>query len=163
MSFMPDRDVGVAVLVNTGAGNFAADLISRYAYDVLRGAADVDGRWAEEMEKIPARVGQMRASIKADRDRRAARPQELPHPLESYTGSFENDELGRLEFALVNGSLEARMGRMSSDVEVYDNQNNQLRVELTGNGSVIPFEFDEGESMAARVRWLGRVFERVER
>ena len=163
ISFMPERDIGVAVLVNTGSGSFVADLISRYAYDVLRGVPDLEGRWSDELAAIPARIEQMRSRIKADRDRRAARPQTLPYPLTSYTGAFENDELGRLELSLVNGALEARMGRMWSEVEVYDNQQNILRVELTGGGSVMPVEFDEGQVMAARVRWLGRVFERVER
>ena len=112
ISFMPDRDIGVAVLVNMGAGSFAADLISRYAYDMLRGIPDLEARWGEELAATPARVEQMRSGIKTDRDRRAARPQELPYPLTSYTGAFENEELGRLELSLVNGALEARMGRM---------------------------------------------------
>jgi CubicO group peptidase (beta-lactamase class C family) len=160
ISFMPEHDVGVAIMLNSGAGQLA-DLVSRYIYDSLNGKPDVEARYAEELERGAQRAAQSRERIAADRARRASRPQDLPYPLEAYAGVYENEQLGRLEFAVVDGKLEARMGRLWSPVEVYDNQKNMLRVELTGGGEVVPFIFREGEESAAALQFLRTEFRRL--
>jgi hypothetical protein len=159
---MPEDGIGIAILVNSGAGGPLADLVSRYIYDVLRGGEGVEERYAEELERGRAQVASAREGIAADRARRASRPQDLPRPLESYTGVFENDDMGRLELALVEGRLEATMGLAWSAVEVYDNQQDLLRVELTGGGTVVAVEFDPGSTRADRIRALGLEFVRVD-
>ncbi len=162
ISFMPDHDVGVAIFLNT-SGGLMADLVARYIYDVLRGVPDVEATYAAEIERSKEAIAEQRARIMADQDRRAARPQELPHPLESYAGTFHNEEMGTVQFTVVDGRLEATMGHMRSDVEVYDNEQNMLRVELTGGGSVVPFLFEDGKDEAVAIRWLSRRFDRVSR
>ncbi|MDX1579315.1 MAG: serine hydrolase domain-containing protein, partial [Gemmatimonadota bacterium] len=162
ISFMPDHDLGVAVLVDSGSGARLADAIARRAYDELRSVPNLDSKWEAELASLADAAAERRARVAADLERRAARPQDLPHPRAAYVGAFANGELGTIEVSLSgDGALRARIGRMESEVEVYDAEKNMLRVELTGGGTVMPVEFEEGEDRAVRLRWLGRVFERV--
>lgn len=160
ISFMPEHDVGVAILLNTSVGRLA-EMVSRYIYDSLNGKPDVEARYAEELERARGSAVQAREDIAADRARRASRSQDLPHPLEAYAGAYENELLGRIEFRVVDGKLEARMGRLWSAVEVYDAEKNMLRVELRGGGEVVPFLFGEREEMATGLRYLRQEFGRV--
>lgn len=76
-----------------------------------------------------------------------------------YAGAYENPELGRMEWQVVDERLEVTMGLLWSAVEVYDGEQNQLRVELTGGGQVIEFLVtgDRAESLT----YLNREFARV--
>ncbi len=162
VSFMPDRGIGVTVLVNTSAtGMFLSDLVSRYIYDRLLEKPDTNKRYREEMDQIKAMSVQIRERIAADAKRRAARPQTLPHPLEAYAGLYENADYGQIEFSVVEGDrLEATMGRLRSDVEVYDNERNMLRVELLGGGMVVAFDFEDSDQATA-LEFRGLRFDRV--
>ena len=146
VSLMPEHKIGVAVLVNESSlGSFLADIVARYAYDTLLEKERVDETYATELAELKRNAAQRRERIAADRARRAARPQTLPHPLTAYAGVYENPEYGRVEFRLVGDKLEATMGRLWSAVEVYDGKANALRVELTGGGSVVRFQFGEDD------------------
>ncbi len=163
ISFMPEKNIGVAILVNSESGVMFADVVSRYAYDHLRGVADLEQRYSEqELKEMSAQANHRRGSIGADLERRAARPQELPKPLEAYTGTFENEQFGQVVFSVVEGKLEAVMGPLRSAVETYDAEKNMLRVELVGNGQVAEVQFD-GKEEAQRVVINGDTFTRVER
>jgi hypothetical protein len=59
---------------------------------------------------------------------------------------------------VVDGALEVQMGVARSSVEVYNGEENQLRVELVGGGQVIGFSIS-GER-ADSLNYLGRVFVR---
>lgn len=162
VSFMPERGLGVVVLVNNGTpGSFLADLAAWYAYDRLLEKPGVEAKFAALLEEYRGQVEGMRGKIAEDRARRAARSQALPHPLAAYAGAFENPELGRMEWTVANGALEVSMGAMQSSVEVYDAPANQLRIELTGSGDVVQFAF-EGEQSTSLV-WDGQMFTRVGR
>ena len=86
--------------------------------------------------------------MNADLKRRAARPQNLPFPLEAYTGVFENPAMGKLRLTQVNGKLEANLGAAWSAVEVFDNVNNKLRIALFGGGEVVSVEMKDGKAVA---------------
>ena len=164
ISYMPERKIGVAVLVNNdGLGSYLAVTTAKGIYEILLDRPDVAhtldtllaGRWAnvaDDMEKI-----------RNDRERRAARPQDLPHALQAYTGTYQNEDFGTMVWTARDGRLHAQFGVAESDVEVYDGAKNQLRVELLGGGGVIEFDFD-GKPLAQRLTYKGPnvVFERVE-
>lgn len=162
VSFMRERGVGVAILTNASSGTLLADLAARYIYDTLLEVPGAAEAFREELEAMPAQVAGLKGRIKADRDRRAARPQELPHPLEAYAGVFENEAFGRIELKVVDGRLEARMGQAWSEVEVYDDEKNMLRIELTGGGTVVPVTFEDGSQRASSIQFLRREFRRVD-
>lgn len=146
VSFMPDEKIGVAVLTNESfLGSFFAEIVARYIYDVFLAKPGVEARYAGELEEYRENASDIRKRIAADRARRAARPQTLSHPLETYAGVYENPEYGRLEFEVVGERLEATMGPLWSAVEVYDHTKNALRIELTGGGAVAVFEFGDDD------------------
>lgn len=163
VSFLPDERLGAVVLVNdSDLGSVLATGIAAFAYDAYRGVADL----AQREEELLARMGDEgtrgRAAVRADRERRAARPQELPRPLEAYAGVFENPAFGRTVWEVRGGRLHASLGLAESDVEVYDGAADQLRVEFTGGGTVVEFEFPGGAERASALTMLRVRFERVE-
>lgn len=163
ISFMPRQKIGVAILVNTSAGGVFADTLARYAYDTLLEKPGVEDRFAKETGDLAKRLDEIRKRIKADRDRRAARPQTLPRSLDAYAGTFNNQQYGEVTFKVVGGILQAEMGPLWSAVEVFDGSKDALRVELTGSGQVAQFVF-EGDEPARQIRLSnGMVFDRVEK
>lgn len=159
LSFMPQHRIGIAIQVNESGGYLLASTVASYIYDRLRDAPDLEARSQELIEELRSGAARRNEGMRADRERRAARPQTLPHPLEAYTGVFKNDRFGRMEWRLVDGSLRVSMGVAESNVEVYKGEENRLRVELTGGGTVATFNFDGG--LATSVSYLGGEFRRV--
>jgi CubicO group peptidase (beta-lactamase class C family) len=160
MSFMPDEEIGVVVLVSDsrlGAG--LATAVASFAYDAFRGSDSLEERSAAYLEELAAQAERARAGTQADRDRRAARPQVLPYPLEAYAGVFESARLGRMVWTVQDDRLHAAIGLARSVVEVYNGEANQLRVELTGSGMVVGFEFPEGAERASALTIMGERFE----
>jgi CubicO group peptidase (beta-lactamase class C family) len=144
MSFMPRQRIGVVVMINDNAP--LADFVAREIYTTLLGRR---GIVPDSLDWARRQVAQMREQIGADRARRAARPQNLPLPLTAYAGVYENPAWGRVELSVVNGKLEARAGNAWSAVEVFDNTKHQLRVELTGTGTVVQMEIEDARAVAA--------------
>jgi CubicO group peptidase (beta-lactamase class C family) len=157
MSFMPERRIGVVVMTNaSGTGSALADLAGRAVYMRLISGASFS---PDSIERLRVEAGKAREEVVADRARRAARPQNLPFPLEAYAGTYENELYGRVVFSVVDGRLEARAGQAWSRVEVFDGQNNALRIELTGSGSVARFTMENGRAVS--FDWAGVTFTRV--
>ena len=155
ISFLPRQRLGVAVMVNEGSlGGALADAVSRSIYAHFAGA--VEG--AVVPPNFEAEARRAREGIAADRARRAARSQVLPHPLEAYAGVYTNPSFGTIELRIVDGRLHAIAGAAQSAVEVFDASRNQLRVELSGSGSVVTVEMENGR--AARITIGGNVFAR---
>jgi hypothetical protein len=100
------------------------------------------------LEVWRGRVEKDKQNVAADLARRAARPQNMPFPLEAYAGDYDNELYGRLQISVVNGKLEARLGQAWSAVEVFDNTTNRLRVELFGSGQVMDVEMKDGRAAA---------------
>jgi CubicO group peptidase (beta-lactamase class C family) len=144
MSLMPQRRIGVVVMINDNAP--LADLVAMEIYATLLGRR---GIVPDSLDWARQQVAQTRVRIGAERARRAARPQTLPLPLTAYAGVYENPAWGRIELSVVNGKLEARAGNAWSAVEVFDNTRQQLRVELTGGGTVVQMEVEGDRAIAA--------------
>jgi CubicO group peptidase (beta-lactamase class C family) len=160
VSFMPDERIGVVVLVNdSGLGAGLATSVASFAYDAFRGLDSLDTRSADYLSALSEQGESRRDRIRADRERRAARSQELPHPLEAYAGIYESPGLGRMVWTVRDGRLHAAIGLAQSVVEVFNGEENRLRVELTGSGMVVSFDFPEGADRAAALTVAGERFE----
>jgi CubicO group peptidase (beta-lactamase class C family) len=156
MSFMPGKKVGVVVMANNSElGGGMTEFAAAEIYSILLGQGTTS---ADSMAAVRQQIERAKANLLADLSRRAARPQNLPYPLSAYTGTFDNPIMGRLEISLVDGRLEARMGAAWSRIEVFNNTNNQLRVELFGNGEVVNVEMKDGK--AATLTISGTTFTR---
>lgn len=162
MSFMPAHGVGVVVLVNgEGPASAAADLLATYAYDRLRGEEELDERYTARLDTLRSRFSRYRDEMAAHLAERRARLAPLPFPLESYAGSYESPVAGRMEWRVIAGGLEVRMGVVQSRAEVYDASANQLRIEIGGSGRTVTFGFPAAGGAAATVDMDGFTFTRV--
>ena len=160
VSFRPQHGIGVVVLVNGGyMGAMLATTVTKYLYDRLLEKGGLAEKYDKQLTGLQERSAQFRKRIGQDKARRAARSQTLPNPLSAYTGSYENPELGRMTWQLVNGKLEVTMGLLWSPAEVYNAEGNKFRVELTGGGEVIGFSFHAGQ--AASLTYRKQKFARV--
>lgn len=149
VSFIPKHRIGIVIGANGGFGNAVMDFVMQYAYAMLTGKTEAIERYRERMAGFEQLVQQQRAAIKADRDRRAARPQTTALPLQAYTGSYANEMFGTLEVTVRDGRLHARNGVQESMAEVYDGTKHMLRVELTPSmGSVLEFVVADGRAIA---------------
>lgn len=156
LSFMPERGLGVAVLVNeSGAGGRLAGLVASFAYELGRGRPDLGSRYAAKLDALRAEA---RSGLAREEATRAARSQSLPRPLADYAGDYESGPMGRLELRLAGDRLQARMGVLGGPVEVYDASAEELRIELGGAGFVASFV--PGVGPAAQLTLLGYPFAR---
>lgn len=164
LSFMPERGLGIAVLANEAdGGSRLAGLVAGYAYELWLGRPDLDARYAQKLEALRDQAVKYRAKLAADEAQRASRSQELPRPLDAYAGIYESRRLGRIELRVADGRLVARMGVLSSPVEVYDGPAHKLRVELIGSGSVVEVGFALEGGVASRLTYQGEEFTRASR
>jgi CubicO group peptidase (beta-lactamase class C family) len=162
VSFMPDRGIGVAVLLNSsGANSAAADVVANYAYDVLLGKPERETKYdslltqaKRDLARIADRVTQERAAI-------AARPSTLTRQLADYAGVYASPLLGEMRVELVRDSLVVSIGQLRSAAGNYT-EPNTIRVELDpGSGQVVAFRV--GDSGVAGLRFAGFDFDRVSR
>ena len=155
MSFNPRKRVGVAVFANTGSG--FPEAVAVEIYRVVNGEGAISDA---NLETWRGHLDKEKQGITTDLARRAARPQNLPFPLEAYAGNYDNELYGRMQISVVNGKLEARMGNAWSAVEVFDNTQNRLRVELFGSGQVMDVELKDARAVAMNLG--GILFRRAE-
>ena len=156
ISFSPTAKIGVALMVNgANPGFVAVDFLTDYV--LQRGGVDMPARTFEEFQ---TRLEQQRARIHANLAERAARPQQLPLPLQAYTGTFEATPAGIMTWTLRDGRLWAEMGVLKSVAEVFDAARNQLRVELEpGGGEIVQFNFENGRAVS--ITYSGRTYPRI--
>lgn len=159
VSFMPDHDLGVVVLVNgSGPAFYAADLVASYIYDRLLDKENLEQNYTEKIKNYKANAEKLKQQMAEHLKERKSRLKPLPHPLESYTGVYENPKYGQMRWYVLGGGLEVKMGVMWSRAEVYASSNNQLRVELRGRGEVITFHFDTESEKACGLNYMGEEF-----
>lgn len=140
VSFMPDRRLGVVVMVNedlvTGE---LADLVANYVYDRFAGRADLEAIYDALLAELVMTRDRRLAGLAGSRAERAARPSKLSRPIEAYLGAFVNPVMGTIEITQVDGRLVIRSGVMSAVAEAYT-QAESIRVELVPfQGQVITF------------------------
>lgn len=153
VSFRPQHDLGVVVLVNGGyMGAMLATTITKYLYDSLLEKGGLAEKYDQQLTGLQERSAQFRKRLGRGKAQRAARQQTLPNPLTAYTGIYENRELGRMTWQLVNGKLEVSMGLLWSPAEVYNAEANKFRLELTGGGEVVGFSLNAGQAQSLTYR-----------
>ena len=159
VSFMPERRIGVVVMVNEDsvAGGLA-DLIANYVYDWHAGRPDLESVHAEALQALVDRRDRSRTGIAADRANRAARPWMLARPISAYVGTYDNPLLGSVEITERAGAMVVSMGVMETVAEAFTRPES-IRVELAPmQGQAIEFGGD-GET-PDRLTFMGETFVR---
>lgn len=159
VSFMPERRLGVVVMVNEDAvAGGLADLVANYVYDWRAGRADLEGAYDAALTAFVENRDAARGSIARQLADRATRPWMLARPLSAYAGTYVNPTFGSVRVAERNGALVVMSGVMEATAEPFTRPES-IRVELAPlQGQVILFDA-EGEVPASLV-FLGETFER---
>lgn len=141
ISFMPDRRIGVAVLVNEDLfGGEIADVIANYTYDRLKGRPDLEAAYDAELDTLVARRDGRRQAVARARAERAARPWSLSRPMPTYVGTYESEALGVMRIGLDAGRPTAAIGVLSAMADPSEAPD-ALRVELVPfQGQTIQFD-----------------------
>lgn len=163
VSFMPEHDLGVAVLVNEGTlGSTYADVISTFIYDWWLTGPKVRQRYDEFVQRMVQQREQQYQQIKQGLAERESRTFDLSLPLSSYEGTYINPLIGTIEIHKKEESLEVRLGNMK-DIATPYTQQNTIRVELIPTqGEVIRFHVAEDNSISY-LQTKGMQFEKIKK
>lgn len=161
-SFMPAHDIAVVVLTNgDGPASPSTDLIANYIYERLLLRPGVEQRYSEQLATFTARAATMQQQVVEHLAERAARHAAMPRPLADYAGVYENPQFGTMDWRVIAGGLELRMGVVQTRAEVYDADADALRVEVAGSGNVATFRFSGRGQPAQSVQMADVVYTRV--
>lgn len=154
ISFLPDRDTGVAVVANEDAfGGELINLIADYAYDRLADRTDLETTYAPRLAAMVAERDAGRQQIAASRASRASRPWLLTKPNSTYVGLYDNPDIGTIEISEVGDRMMVSLGRMRAYAEAFT-EPESVRVELQPlTGEPILFRLNEaGEVTGLRTK-----------
>jgi len=161
VSFMPQHDIGIAVLVNDmPLGGRLADLVAIRIYDHLLGKPGTDEKWAQFVADSRGSAAQAQDGLAEDLARRAARQGSTRLPLSSYVGTYESEDLGTMEWRESDDGLEVNIGLLRGPAEVFDAERDMFRIELRGRGEVIRFRVEDGEVLG--LSYLDREFAQID-
>ena len=151
VSFMPEKGMGVAVLINDAvAGYFLMQLLANYAYDSMMGVEGTEGKYRERLAELAQRVEKQSKAIEAGRAKRAKRTWQLSKPFTAYSGKFYNEEMGTIEITGAPDKIKVEMGNMHCIATPYL-KDETIRVELSPfSGEVIQFVWEEEKLVAVR-------------
>lgn len=143
ISFLPEKKIGVSVLVNNDLiGNRVGGILTQYAFDWWNGETDVEANYAKQLQDTvdvyPKKLEQLRGGVAE----RAKRTSQLTLPLDAYAGRYENEFWGTMVVTPEANSLRVKIGNISYLATPYT-QSDTIRVELiAGTGEVIKFNRD---------------------
>lgn len=148
VSFMPERHLGVVVMVNEDlvAGDMA-DLVANYVYDWFAGLPDIEAVYDAKIDALVAQRDQRRAGIAAGVESRSQRSRTLTLANEAYAGVYVS-VLGTLTVRESSDRLELSIGALHALAENFT-QPESVRVELVPwQGQPAQFEVIEGRPVA---------------
>jgi len=160
ISFMPDRKIGVAVMVNEGTiGGRIGHLLATYAYDILLGT-DTDVSYANRLQDVISRYGQMKQGMIASAKSRASRTSQLTRPLTEYVGRYSNDLFGNLDLSVAQNTLVIKNGYVRV-ISTPFTEKDTIRVEMNpGQGEVIKFNLNAAGQVES-LEYQGMKFIRI--
>lgn len=160
ISYMPDRKIGVAVMVNEGTvGGRIGHLLATYAYDILLGT-DTNDSYAKQLQDVASRYSQIKQQMGASVRSRASRPSQLTRPLTDYVGRYSNDLFGNLDLSAEQNTLVIKNGYIRV-VSTPFTEKDTIRVEMSpGQGEVIKFNLN-ATGQAESLEYQGMKFTRI--
>ena len=141
VSFMPEHNLGVAVLVNESTlGNTFADVVATFLYDWWLVGPEAKSMYEGFVQRLVQQRDQFRQRIESDRAERATRTFTLTAPLSAYTGTYVHPAGGTLRISKESQTLVVQLGNLRAVATPFTAPNT-IRVELIPlQGEVIGFE-----------------------
>lgn len=145
VSFMPERRLGVAVMVNEDAfAGDLADVVANYAYDWSAGLPDIDAVYDAKLDALILERDRRRTGIAGAVEARAKRARTLSLANAAYVGDYVNPAYGTLTIREAGERLSVAIGVQQALAD-YLTEPEGLRVELTpfrGEGVVFKLDAD---------------------
>lgn len=145
-SFIPEKNIGMAIFSNTDMGMTAANLISKYAYNLYLGNKR-EVKSAEKIlkKKIPKALDRERKAQLEHDQKMAERTWNLDLSKEQYTGVFKSEKYGTVEIRYEDSQFIVTAGNLRTIATPFPTENS-MRVELVpGSGTIIGFKLQDGE------------------
>ncbi len=145
-SFIPEKNMGMAIFTNTDMGMTAANLISKYAYNLYLGN-NREVRRAERIlhGKIPKALAKQRKAQLDHEQKLAERTWNLSLPKEQFAGIYHSEKLGSVEIQYLDEQFVITAGCLKTVATPFPIANT-MRVELVpGSGTIIGFDIHDGE------------------
>lgn len=145
VSFMPERRIGVVVMINEDAfvGDLA-DVVANYAYDWFAGLPDIEAVYEAKLAALVDTRDRRRTGLARSLEARAARPRALSLPNAAYVGDYVSPAYGTLSVREAGECLELAIGVQHAVAENFTDPES-LRVELTPLvGKVVVFSLYAG-------------------
>jgi len=160
VSFMPARNLGVAVLVNDqGSGFVLADAVAAFAYEWFQhGPESASREGVARIERIAARSAELRQRDAGQRAERAQRRWQLTLPRARYAGRYCSPDYGTISLEGVDGQFAMTMGRLRAVAEPFTDPDSMRFEPIPGSGMVLRFRIDDQTAVA--VTGFGSTFER---
>ncbi len=162
MSFMPEHNLGIAVLSNQiEGGSITTHRVAALLYDTLLGKADLDERWRAASQEISD-------GIRGLYDRKARRIAELIKnapdaeeriPPSSLEGMYHNARIGTVELTHTDEGVRMRYGALTGSLNPVRG-NAYLAYFMPWGAPPELFVFERaGPSQRPTLDWGGRIFE----
>ncbi len=163
ISFLPEKKIAVAVLVNEGSvGGRAGHMLATYGYDWWLRTENLEQLYDKQLQDLVAGYAQGKRQMQAAASERAKRSSQLTRPVAEYAGRYRNESFGTIEIAVSGNELAVRMANMSS-IGTPFTEKETIRVELVpGTGEVIRFQKNAEERIAS-LTYAGVQFVKVVR
>ncbi len=161
VSFMPDRKIGIGVLVNNDtAGGRAADMIATYGYDWWLNTENLEADYAKQLQDLFDSYEKRKQQLHSSALERAKRTWQLSKPFADYAGKYANDIHGTIEISPKENALAVRMGRISTVATPFT-EKDTIRVEMTPGGSGEVIRFNMVGDKADSLNYAGVEFKRT--
>ncbi|MEO1652979.1 MAG: serine hydrolase, partial [Bacteroidota bacterium] len=145
VSFMPEKDLGLAVMVNEASvGYRVMNLIAGYMYDFFLDPANTnfDKNQAKSLKKLAERQAKRLIAIQEHEEERAARSWQLSKSHKIYTGEYYNKIYGTIKVYEKGTELWLELGNLKARATAYTRPES-IRVEFSpGSGEAILFKWE---------------------
>lgn len=160
VSFMPERRIGVTVMVNEDAfAGDLADVVADYAYDWFADLPDIDAVYDAKLDALIVERDRRRAGIAGALGARGKRPRTLSLVNAAYVGDYVNPAYGTLTIREAGDRLLVAIGVQQALAE-YLTEPEGLRVELTPfRGESVVFRLD-AENHPTALTYQDQIFVR---
>lgn len=145
-SFILAKNIGMAVFSKSDIGITAANLISKYAYNLYLGNKK-EAKSAENIlhKKVSKALEKERKAMRQHEQKMAERSWNLTLPEEKYTGNYHSEKLGSITIYYEGQKFVVSAGKLETEGSPFLTENT-IRVELSpGFGTVIGFELEYRE------------------
>lgn len=146
ISFMPDQELGIAVLVNESHfGDNVGQLVTAYTYDLLLDKVNNIADYEKPLQQLKERVDRIQKGFARSRINRSTRKWQLSLPMDKYAGTYTNKYMGDLTIVVQAEQPKIQLG-VTKNIGTPSASEDAIRVEFRdGRGQDLLFIYQEKE------------------